>query len=283
MDKYKTVGIDDLPINTGVRVLASNEDGLVGLEKAEGLMSHPNTAEDIEKSLLTASYDYDGEFYFWKDAQGEECRVWLINRLDSPTSGVILIALNSDIASKIKLEFSTHKVSKHYHAIVRHKPSRNSGVWEDLISKDLVRNGRRVKKGRQIKAKSAYKYIKHPVGGFPVSLIKLSPVTGRTHQLRVQCSKHKHPIVGDRTYGHFSFNKEVAQRSEVKRLLLHSSELVVKYTLNGKAKTFHAESALPSAFHEVLQYRPGLDKPKKPEADDDVGENPLPGRRFKTV
>lgn len=284
MNKTNTADIDELPLNTGVRVLVSNEDGLVGLEKPEGLMSHPNGAEDIEKSLLTASYDYSGEFYFWKDAKGQERRVWLINRLDSPTSGVILIGLNPDIASMIKLEFSTHKVSKHYHAIVRHKPSRNAGTWDDLIAKDIVRNGRRIKKARQIKAKSTYQYIKHPIGGFPVALIKLSPVTGRTHQLRIQCSKHKHPIVGDRTYGHFGFNKEVTQRTEVKRMLLHSSELIVKYALNGVAKIFHVESKLPGAFHEVLQYRPGLDKAKKPQdKDDDEVENPLPGRRFKTV
>lgn len=277
-----TVCLKKLPLNEGVHVLASNEDGLVALEKPAGAMSHPNKAENIKRSLLTASYDYENEFYFWQNDEGEEQKVWLINRLDSPTSGVILIGLNPEIAATVKQEFSTHKVTKNYFALIRHQPAKHAGTWTDMISKDLVNNGRKIKKGRQVRAKSTYQLIKKPVGGFPIALLKLNPVTGRTHQLRIQCRKHGHPIVGDRSYGNFRFNKEVALETGEKRMMLHASEVIVNYSFKGKAMIFRAHSELPAAFHLVLGFRPGMGKPKTTAV---AASKPpgLRGRRFKPV
>lgn len=284
MSSEETALIQDLPLNRGVHVLESNEDGLVALEKPTGAMSHPNNSRDIKRSLLTASYDYENEFYFWKDENGQEKKAWLINRLDSPTSGIILLGLNPEIAETVKQEFSTHKVTKIYHALVRHQPSRNAGIWSDVISKDLVNNGRRLKKGRRINAKSGYQLIKKPIGGFPIALLKLTPVTGRTHQLRIQCRKHGHPIVGDRSYGNFPFNKEVALSTGERRMMLHSSEVTVHYSYKGKARTFHAHSELPQTFSTVMGYRPGLSNSPAPERHSDKpAASELEGRRFKSV
>lgn len=284
MPSDATVCLEELPLNEGVSILESNEDGLVALEKPPGAMSHPNKSEDIKRSLLTASYDYEDEFYFWKNENAEERKVWLINRLDSPTSGVILIGLNPDIAAAVKREFSTHKVTKNYHALVRHQPAKHVGAWADVISKDLVNNGRKIKKGRQIKAKSSYQMIKKPIGGFPLALFKLVPVTGRTHQLRIQCRKHGHPIVGDRSYGSFRFNKEIAMETGEKRMMLHASEVIVNYTYKGKAKVFRAQSDLPEAFNAVMNFRPGMGKPKAAEVHPNTpAQKPLQGRRFKPV
>jgi len=284
MSSTEIVRLEELPLNEGVHVLASNEDALVALEKPAGAMSHPNKSGDIKRSLLTASYDYENEFYFWENQEGEERKVWLINRLDSPTSGVILIGLNPEIAAIVKQEFSTHKVTKNYHALVRHLPSKHAGTWADVISKDLVNNGRKIKKGRQIKAKSSYQMIKKPIGGFPIALLKLIPVTGRTHQLRIQCRKHGHPIVGDRSYGNFRFNKEVALETGEKRMMLHASELIVNYSYKGKAMRFRAQSELPEAFRVVMGFRPGRGKPAASEAHaNKPAHGSLPGRRFKAV
>lgn len=273
--------IEELPLNKGVRVLATNEDGLVALEKPAGAMSHPNTDKDIKRSMLNASYDYEEEFFFWENEAGQMCQVWLINRLDSPTSGLILIGLNPEIAKTVKIEFSTHKVSKHYHALVRNSPVKKTGIWEDTISKDVVNNGRKIKKARQVKAKSSYQFISKPVGGFPIALLKLMPVTGKTHQLRIQCKKHGHPIVGDRSYGSFGFNKEVALETGEKRMMLHASEVIVNYSYKGKVRVFRAQSELPEAFHVVMRFRPGA-KPKTVQSlPGKAMAGPLAGRRFK--
>ncbi|MEM1222973.1 MAG: RNA pseudouridine synthase [Verrucomicrobiota bacterium] len=249
---------ENLPFGEEVSLISSNKDGLVALDKPAGVLSHPNNAKDIPRSLLNASYDYDKEVFSWSSDHGEEYNAWLINRLDSATSGVILLSLAEELSKEIKHQFATHMVSKTYYAIVKGKPSRPAGNWNDSLQKDVYRGNRLVKGGQRVNARSRYQVNKLPTGGFPVSMLKLMPFTGRTHQLRVQCKKHGHPIVGDKTYGSFSFNREVEGTCGVGRMLLHSAETHVKYSYKGKPREFHAESPLPEDFNTVLRYRPGL-------------------------
>jgi 23S rRNA-/tRNA-specific pseudouridylate synthase len=270
--------IDQLPLNTGVHLLAHNGDGLVALEKPFGALSHPNESGDNRRSLLVADYDFDEECYYWTDGAGVSRRAWLINRLDSPTSGVILLGLNLGISQAIKKEFATHRVAKIYYALVRGTPKTPAGAWVDNLKKDVRRGNRLVRQGQVVSAKARYQTVKSPIGGFPITLIKLLPVTGRTHQLRVQCKTHGLPIVGDRTYGSFSFNKEVAMRTEKKRMMLHSGETVVNYNFKGKVRKFTATSELPEDFQSVLDYRPGFNQKHSKQTRSPL----LAGRRFKS-
>jgi 23S rRNA-/tRNA-specific pseudouridylate synthase len=280
--------INQLPLTDGVKVLSSNEDGLVALEKPIGVLSHPNSEAEKKRTLLEADYDYDNEVFTWENAAGEPQSAWLINRLDSPTSGVILIGLNLEISQLIKQCFATHKVLKTYYALVKRTPSRPAGAWNDVLKKD-VKNGQRViKQAQLVPAKTRYQVMKTPVGGFPICLIKLMPLTGRTHQLRVQCQKHGHPVVGDRTYGSFSFNREVAHETDERRMMLHSGETVVHYNYKGKIREFKAASELPEAFRNVMAFRPGLShgrstpKPsRKPIPNKRQTSRALAQRRFK--
>ncbi len=282
--------LEALPLGPEVRILKSNTDGLVALEKPTGVMSHPNKASDQRRSLLTVAYNYTEERYSWNDERGVRQHAWLINRLDSPTSGVILLALNEELCQIIKQQFATHRVSKIYTALVKNIPLNAGGIWNDQLKKDLQRGGRVIKGGQRVQAKSRYQMIKSPTGGFPVSLLKLMPVTGRTHQLRVQCKRHGHPIVGDATYGSFSFNREVATETGVKRLLLHSTETSLSYAYKGQVHEFSAKSELPDEFNQVLRFRPGIyhgmpareaAKAKDAYEQEDKPNSVLSKRRFK--
>jgi len=286
MSEPEHTPLDQLPLNHGVRVLAHNEDGLLALEKPAGAMLHPNKAADKERSLLVADYDFEQECYQWTNDGGEPRRAWLINRLDSPTSGVLLLGLNPEISAAIKREFASHKVGKVYYALVRGKPNVPAGAWADALKKDVRRGGRLVKKGRIVPAKTRYQIVKSPTGGFPITLVKLMPLTGRTHQLRVQCKKHGLPSVGDRTYGSFSFNREVAMHVATKRMMLHSGETRVHYVYNGKVRDFTAKSELPEEFDSVMRFRPGLNvhRPKttKSSKSTKTTRSPVLGdRRFR--
>jgi tRNA pseudouridine65 synthase len=277
-----TTQASDLPLGPGVRVITSNQHGLVALDKPAGLMSHPNKEGETKRSLLHAGYDYDGEVYTWKVGEVEH-RAWLINRLDSPTSGVILLALNEEINTTIKQLFSTHKVTKVYYALVKRAPSVPAGSWSDRLKKDVYRGKKLVKGGQLVPAKTRYQVVKAPTGGFPVALLRLMPLTGRTHQLRVQCQNHRHPIVGDRMYGSFSFNKEVANETGEKRMMLHSGETSMRYPFHGQMHDFKAESELPEAFAEVMRFRPGLNAgiASAPSGKKPVTRSSLAGRRFR--
>jgi 23S rRNA-/tRNA-specific pseudouridylate synthase len=278
MAEFEDIQLDELPLNKGVHILVHNEDGLLALNKPAGAMSHPNKAADNERALLVADYDLEEECYHWTNNAGIERRVWLINRLDSPTSGVILLGLNPDISNTVKVQFATHKVNKTYYALVRGTPKVPAGSWSDQLKKDMHVGKRTMKKARVVPAKTRFQKVKSPTGGFPVTLLKLMPVTGRTHQLRVQCKMHGLPIVGDRTYGSFSFNREVSMLTQTKRMMLHSGKTHVHYSYKGRVRDFEASAELPEDFDRVMRFRPGLklhrSKPNRSKV--------LASRRFKT-
>jgi 23S rRNA-/tRNA-specific pseudouridylate synthase len=85
-----------------------------------------------------------------------------------------------------------------------------------------------------------------------VTLVELRPVTGRTHQLRVQCAKRHLPIVGDATYGDFRRNREFAKATGLKRLFLHSVDTRLEYSRGGRTFAFHSEAPLPEEFKRAM-------------------------------
>ena len=101
-------------------------NGLVALNKPCGVLSHPNHLRDYNQSLINSKYNLVDESY---EYQGK--RVWLINRLDKETSGIILIALRKDVSIAVKKAFMRREVSKVYSALVFGKAVLNEQVWVD--------------------------------------------------------------------------------------------------------------------------------------------------------
>ena len=81
--------------------------------------------------MIKAPYDFDGEFFFW--GCGGQTKLWLINRLDSPTSGIVLLSFDEDVAKAAKDAFREHKVKKIYRAICVGQPPSRSGFWRDTL------------------------------------------------------------------------------------------------------------------------------------------------------
>jgi 23S rRNA-/tRNA-specific pseudouridylate synthase len=247
-----------------VRVLARHPTGLLALEKPAGLVTHPNTAADRPHALLNAAYDLKMEAY--QLASG--ARLFLLNRLDSPTSGIVLAADNAAIATHIKALLREHgdAIRKTYFALVKggRLPLPN-GIWHDRIltrrSGDLVRS--KIGTGGFLSL-TRFEWVRAAnVGTTSLSLLRLAPQTGRTHQLRIQCANRGHPIIGDKTYGDFALNRRLAAQ----RLFLHAAALSVRFVWHGKTQTFAATSPLPDAFaqfgielpaEQLVQFAPPL-------------------------
>ena len=243
-----------LPLGPGVRVLTAAETGLVALEKPEGVLSHPNAGETSRNTLIAAPYDERRECYLIPDTDGPTRPVWLLNRLDSPTSGVVLISLREDTATAVKTLFAEREIDKTYHAVVkggRLVPA--SGTWRDRLDKKHGAGHVRAVAGSGAEAVSHYAWLRTNRELPALSLIRLEPKTGRTHQLRIQCSAHGHPIAGDKTYGDFGMNKALAARNRsLDRLFLHCSRTAFRYTLGGRIHDFLAESPLPPEFAKLV-------------------------------
>ncbi len=245
---------DSAPLGKGVQLIAEDPQGLIALSKPTGVLSHPNQIGQEQRSLIKAPYSLDEERFTYENMDGETEQVWLLNRLDSATSGVILMARSEQLAVCIRQHFKTRKVQKIYAALVFGRPLKRQEVWQDRLS--VNRKGGHIRSNSgdgHIPSEAHIQLVQTNSHANPIiSLIQLDPKTGRSHQLRVQCSKHQLPIVGDATYGEFKLNRAYAKQTGRKRLFLHSFRTTFAYEWKGETHKFGAQADLPDAFSEAL-------------------------------
>jgi tRNA pseudouridine65 synthase len=237
-----------VPFGPGVTRVALDANGLAGLDKPEGVLSHPNTERDEGRSLLQAHYNTDEECYEWTGVVGLR-RLWLVNRLDSATSGLILASTDGALAREVRAQFQRRQVRKTYQALVFGKPRQPAEAWKDVLAVKKQGGVIRTAAGSgNIPAECRMTLVRAGSGPVRVSLIRLEPQTGRSHQLRVQCAKRGLPIVGDRTYGNFAANKSFAKAAGQKRMFLHSLAVAFEYAFGGDRHAFSAAAPLPPEF-----------------------------------
>lgn len=239
----------DVPFGPGVRRVECDANGLAALDKPEGVLSHPNAPKDEGRSLVRALYDTGDESFRWRDPAGRERRLWLINRLDSATSGVILAASDGELAREIRAQFRRRRVLKVYEALVFGKPRQAAETWRDSLG--VNRQGGRIRAvagAGSLAAECRMALVRSLPGSPQLSLIQLEPRTGRSHQLRVQCARRGLPIVGDGTYGDFGANRRFARAGGSKRMFLHCLEVAFDYEFGGREHSFAARAPLPPEF-----------------------------------
>ena len=237
-----------LPLGNGVALLTHDASGLAAFGKPAGVLSHPNTSGEERRALLVAPYDLAGEFY--ETGKG---RLWLVNRLDSATSGVMLATSNEALAATVRAQFRHREVRKVYVALVFGAPREPTQVWSDRLAVDKRGGQIRSKAGGGVPAESRMRVIRASRGEPLLALLRLEPRTGRSHQLRVQCARRGLPIVGDQTYGEFRRNREFAKLAGTKRMFLHSLETSFPYEFQGAKHHFAAAAPLPPEFEAAVQ------------------------------
>jgi 23S rRNA-/tRNA-specific pseudouridylate synthase len=238
-----------LPLGRDVVLLNRDPNGLAAFAKPAGVLSHPNKAGEEPRSLLNAGYTLEGESYRWVDESGAARQLWLLNRLDSATSGVILAAGSAELAASLRDYFKRKAVRKIYQALVFGSPRQTAELWRDRLA--VEKQGGRIRTAAHaghIPAESQMTVVRTRRGDQPLALLRLEPRTGRSHQLRVQCAKRQLPIVGDQTYGNFARNREFAKANGTKRLFLHSLETSFDYAWAGRKFSFVARAPLPPEF-----------------------------------
>lgn len=155
----------------------------------------------------------------------------LVHRLDKDTTGLLIIALNTESARYFHQILSNQKIKKTYYAIVTNKPKENQGIYTNDISDNK----------KIFKAQTKYKVIKKIKNNF--YLLRLEPLSGRKHQIRLHCYLNNLPILGDQKYNNSS------RKLNIKNLFLHAGKLEFN-TKNGKK--IKIETDLPQHFNEYL-------------------------------
>lgn len=126
----------------------------------------------------------------------------VVHRLDRPVSGVILFAKTSKALERMNAIFKNREVKKTYWAVVRNRPANISGTlvhWLVKNPKTNVVTPHNTEVPGSQRAELSYRLLGE-LGGY--YLIEVYPLTGRSHQIRVQLSTLGCPIVGDNKYGY---------------------------------------------------------------------------------
>jgi len=217
------------PLHPKCFILSKHEKyDIFAINKAPGVQTHPNTQNTSRTpSLLKADYCEEEEKYTWKDSLSCLRSLYLVHRLDSPTSGLLLATTCKTWATYLRNCFSARIIEKTYHAVVKAQTRGAFGIWKDTLLKVNSKGKLRVKKHKNGKlAETLVEKVRSTNStNQPLALLKLTPKTGRTHQLRVQCANRGMSIIGDRTYGDFSLNRKISVKNNIDRMLLHASEL----------------------------------------------------------
>jgi 23S rRNA pseudouridine1911/1915/1917 synthase len=224
---------EDIPLD----IVFENDD-LIVVNKPAGMVVHP-AAGHSSGTLVNAVLGYDPDL----EGIGGEERPGVVHRLDKETSGLILLAKNERSHRWLQDQFRLRKVDKTYLALVDGKPPTPSGRVETFIGRDS-KNRRRMavvseKKGREAisEYKTVEEFVKH-------TLLEFHPLTGRTHQIRLQCAFLKCPIVGDEVYGRKTPSIEIG------RHFLHAVRLSIILPNENKPRNF--EAPLPDELAIVL-------------------------------
>jgi 23S rRNA pseudouridine1911/1915/1917 synthase len=212
------------------------------VNKPAGLPSQGNESGD--ESLVDVAGRYLKERY----GKPGNVYVGLVHRLDRPTSGVALLARTSKAAARLAAQFREGAVEKVYWAIVEGSPGADDGVWIDRLEKDRRTNASRVvgeseEAGKD--ARVAFRVLRRWPGA---AKLELRPMTGRSHQLRVQLASRGLPIRGDEKYG---AKGRVAASDGGRRIALHARSL--SFTHPTRREVIAVEAPVPADWPEPAQ------------------------------
>jgi len=204
-------------------IIDNNEDFIV-LNKSSGISVQGGTKS--KKNLVDI---------FAKSEIFQDTKPFSVHRLDKDTSGVFIMAKHRESAQLLTSLFRLRKVHKTYLAICHGELQKDSGEWND----DLTRydNDKEIIE----KARTLYKVLdKNSI----CSLVEMKPITGRKHQLRKQLYSVGCPIYGDQKYKFSNTDKAIN-----KNLMLHSYQ--IKFMIKDKKYTYTA--LLPDYFKKLLK------------------------------
>ena len=252
---------EDIPLD-----IVYEDDHMIAINKQAGVAVHP--ARGIWTGTLVNGLVHYGRN--WSTVNGE-WRPGILHRLDKNTTGIMLIAKSDEAHWRIARQFENRTIQKTYMSINHGIPQLLGDVIDMPIGKDrYVRERQAIRKpengGRQAITKYEVQETftspppfelynsehandkKNPLPPGQFSLIKLTPKTGRTHQLRVHLSQIGYPMVGDTMYGGRIVELEGFRFA---RQALHAFEITFTHPVSLQPMTLKA--AFPADIQQLLQ------------------------------
>lgn len=203
------------------------DNHLIAVNKPAGLVVQDNehglaSLEHHVKSYIKEKYNKPGAVF-----------LGCIHRLDTNVTGIVLFARTSKALTRMNDQFKNRLIQKTYAALIRRKPQPMAGTLEHWLKKDPKQNKTKLYHEEQSGSKKAilhYEFINTANHCF---LVKVRPITGRPHQIRVQLARTFTGIVGDVKYGQ---TKPTSDRS----IYLHALGLSFMHPVSKENLNLHA-------------------------------------------
>ncbi|MEK7602724.1 MAG: RluA family pseudouridine synthase [Patescibacteria group bacterium] len=215
------------PPDDSLEIIFEDQDCVV-IDKPSGMLTHSKgnyNPEHTVASLLRAKIN--------QELTGN--RAGIVHRLDRGTSGVMIVAKNSNSLNWLQKQFSQRKVKKVYSAIVKGNIEPKQAIIDIPLARD-PNNPKKFRADHHGKPSQTEYHLSNEKDD--TSYLELIPKTGRTHQIRVHLAHIGHPILGDELYG----------GPKGDRLYLHASSLELTL-LGGNRQVF--KSQLPTNWDRV--------------------------------
>ena len=235
MDTESKTETETEPANQTNQIEIIYEDEhLVAINKEAGLLVHRSWLDTGETRFA---------LQLTRDAVG--CHVFPVHRLDRPTSGVLLFAKSPAVARSLSEAFMEHNVTKQYLAVVRGFMSEQGSVDYALSFKpdaiadkfaNLDKPAQEAVTHWQSLAQIELPFAvskKHDTSRY--SLVRLTPETGRKHQLRRHMRHLFHHIVGDTSHGDIRHTRFFRNHYDCTRMLLHAQTLALSHPVTGES------------------------------------------------
>ena len=216
-------------------VIYEDEDILV-IDKPAGLTVHPAPGHPSHTLVNAVLAHCPG-----LTMSNELVRPGIVHRLDKDTSGLIVIAKNDQAREYLVAQFKRHTVTKGYLVLIKGRLSPEQGIVEAPIGRDPHRRQRMaiVEAGKD--AITRYQVRKYLAN---YTLVEVSPLTGRTHQIRIHLSAIGCPVVGDPIYG--------IKSAHLDRQFIHAYRLGFRLPSTKQYQEF--TSPLPADLEQVLEH-----------------------------
>lgn len=192
-------------------------------------------------SVLPEGWEKDAP-YLVRMLEEKYEKIWVVHRIDKITSGVIVFALTAEAHRSLNIQFEKHEVQKVYHALVNGLPK-----WEEKITKFPLRvnvghkHRTMVDNRNGVRSETRFKLLERYQAS---ALVEASPMTGRTHQIRVHAFALGHSLLGDILYS-------APETDLIARPALHAYSLTLRHPETGKSLTFQAD--YPNDFMNAVR------------------------------
>lgn len=238
------------PVNPGTQVLRRIESSIIAEEKGFLLLNKPTGIAVHGGSGLKY-----GVIEALRVLRPDAPYLELVHRLDRDTSGCLLIAKRRSVLRELHRLLRENGMDKRYLALVKGQWTGGERKVDAPLLKNTLKSGERVVVVSD-EGKSAMSIFR-PVKVFAdASLVEVSLLTGRTHQIRVHAASIGHPIAGDEKYGDETFNRQMKKHG-VRRLFLHARSLAFSLAgLDEQLPPYNFTAPLGDELEAVLNALP---------------------------